>query len=298
MNISLKQLRLFVAVVQAGNLAEAAERLFITKAAASMSLQELEKQLDCRLFDRVRNRLQLNTQGAQLLPLADELLQRLDTIEHLFQRSDRASGVLRIGASHTIGNYLLPRLLADFLQNHPDVDFKIEISNTRTLVEQLADFRLDMALLEGNSSDSNLCLQEWMPDSMHVVAAPNHPLALTGRLNMADLEQQRWLLREPGSGSREQFQRLIGSHLQSWQAGLELNTTESILNAVAAGLGLCLLSGLAATAAVQDGRVVVLDLQPGIQRPLRLAWHKEKYLHPVLAEFIEFCHHWPPRSGR
>ena len=298
MNISLKQLRLFVAVVQAGNLAEAAERLFISKAAASMSLQELEKQLDCRLFDRVRNRLQLNTQGAQLLPLADELLQRLDTIEHLFQRSDRASGVLRIGASHTIGNYLLPRLLADFLQCHPDVDFKVDISNTRTLVGQLADFRLDMALLEGSSSDSNLCLQEWMPDSMQVVAAPNHPLAQAGRLGMADLEQQRWLLREPGSGSREQFQRLIGSHLQSWQPGLELNTTESILNAVAAGLGLCLLSGLATTAAVKDGRVVVLDLQPGILRPLRLAWHKEKYLHPVLAEFIDFCHHWPPRGGQ
>lgn len=298
MNISFKQLRLLVTLVQAGNLAAAAERLCITKAAASMSLQELEKQLDCRLFDRVRNRLQLNTQGAQLLPLADELLQRLDTIEHLFQRSDRASGVLRIGASHTIGNYLLPRLLADFLQCHPDVDFKVDISNTRTLVGQLADFRLDMALLEGSSSDSNLCLQEWMPDSMQVVAAPNHPLAEAGRLGMADLEQQRWLLREPGSGSREQFQRLIGSHLQSWQPGLELNTTESILNAVAAGLGLCLLSGFATTAAVKDGRVVVLDLQPGILRPLRLAWHKEKYLHPVLAEFIDFCHHWSPRGGQ
>jgi DNA-binding transcriptional LysR family regulator len=290
MNITLKQLRLFVAVVQAGNLAEAASRLFITKAAASMSLQELEKQLDCRLFDRVRNRLQLNTQGAQLLPLADELLQRLDTIEHLFQSSDRANGVLHIGASHTIGNYLLPRLIADFSRLHPHVEFKVEISNTRTVVGQLTDFRLDMALLEGTLSDGNLCQQEWMPDRMLVVAAPDHPLARAGRLCMADLEQQRWLLREQGSGSREQFQRLIGSHLQSWQPGLELNTTESILNAVACGLGLCLLSGLATAAAVRDGRVVVLDLQPEIQRPLRLAWNKEKYLHPVLAEFIAFCH--------
>jgi DNA-binding transcriptional LysR family regulator len=294
MNITLKQLRLFVAVAQAGNLAEAASRLFITKAAASMSLQELEKQLDCRLFDRVRNRLQLNTQGAQLLPLADELLQRLDTIEHLFQRSDRANGVLHIGASHTIGNYLLPRLIADFAQLHPHIEFKVEISNTQTVVSQLTDFRLDMALLEGTLSDGNLCQQEWMPDRMLVVAAPDHPLARAGRLCMADLEQQRWLLREQGSGSREQFHRLIGSHLQSWQPGLELNTTESILNAVACGLGLCLLSGLATAAAVRDGRVVALDLQPEIQRPLRLAWNKEKYLHPVLAEFIAFCHRSSP----
>ena len=294
MNISFKQLRLFVTLVQAGNLAEAAERLCITKAAASLSLRELENQLDCRLFDRVRNRLQLNTQGEQLLPLADELLQRLATMEHLFQRPDQAHTLLRIGASNTIGNYLLPQLIADYLRLYPQVEFKVEIGNTRTLATQLVDFQLDMALLEGAISDTQLQQQEWLRDSMQVVAAPTHPLASCRSLRMTDLERQRWLLREPGSGSREQFQQLIGSHLQDWTPGLELSTTESILNAVANGLGLCLLSGVATVAALRDGRVVALDLQPGLQRSLRLAWHREKYLHPALAQFIDFCHHWRP----
>ena len=294
MNISFKQLRLFVTLVQAGNLAEAAERLCITKAAASLSLRELENQLDCRLFDRVRNRLQLNTQGEQLLPLADELLQRLATMEHLFQRPDQTHTLLRIGASNTIGNYLLPQLIADYLRLYPHVEFKVEIGNTRTLATQLVDFQLDMALLEGSISDTHLQQQEWLRDSMQVVAAPTHPLASRGALCMTDLERQRWLLREPGSGSREQFQQLIGSHLQDWTPGLELSTTESILNAVANGLGLCLLSGVATAAALRDGRVVALDLHPGLQRSLRLVWHREKYLHPALAQFIDFCHHWRP----
>ena len=294
MNISFKQLKLFVTLVQAGNLAEAAERLCITKAAASLSLRELEKQLDCRLFDRVRNRLQLNTQGDQLLPLADELLQRLATIEHLFQQPDQSRDLLRIGASNTIGNYLLPRLIADYLRLHPQVEFKVVIGNTRTLATQVTDFQLDMALLEGSIADSQLQQQEWLRDSMQVVADPTHPLASRSGLSLADLEHQRWLLREPGSGSREQFQQLVGSHLQHWMPGLELSTTESILNAVANGLGLCLLSGLATAAALRDGRVVALDLQPGFQRSLRLVWHKAKYLNPALAQFTDFCRHWRP----
>ena len=136
--------------------------------------------------------------------------------------------------------------------------------------------------------------QERLRDSMQVVAAPTHPLASRSRLSLADLEHQRWLLREPGSGSREQFQQLVGSHLQHWTPGLELSTTESILNAVANGLGLCLLSGLATAAALRDGRVVALDLQPGFQRSLRLVWHKAKYLNPALAQFTDFCQHWRP----
>ena len=215
-------------------------------------------------------------------------------MEHLIQRPDQAHTLLRIGASNTIDNYLLAQLIADYLRLYPQVEFKVEIGNTRTLATQLVDFQLDMALLEGAISDTHLQQHGWLRDSMQVVADPTHPLASRGPLCMTDLERQRWLLREPGSGSREQFQQLIGSHLQDWTPGLELSTTESILNAVANGLGLCLLSGVATAAALRDGRVVALDLQPGLQRSLRLVWHREKYLHPALAQFIDFCHHWRP----
>ncbi len=297
MNITFKQLRVFVVLAQTGNLADAADQLAISKAAVSMSLQELERQLDCRLFERVRNRLQLNTQGRQLLPLGEELLQRLDGIQGLFQREDSARGQLRLGASHTVGNYLLPQLMADFLQQHPATEFHVQIDNTRTLAAGLHDFCLDLVLVEGELSPEGVHQYEWMEDVLQVIAAPSHPLAANERLNMSDLEGQRWLLREMGSGSREQFHRLIGSHLQDWRLAMELNTTESLLNSVACGLGLCLISAVATSRAVSEGRVVVLNMEPTMHRYLRLAVHQDKYLHPALQTFLAFCRQWRPTEG-
>lgn len=297
MNVTFKQLRVFVVLAQTGNLADAAAQLCISKAAVSMSLQELERQLDCRLFERVRNRLQLNTQGRQLLPLGDELLQRLDGIQGLFQREERASGQLRLGASHTVGNYLLPQLMADFLRQHPATEFRVQIDNTRALAAGLQDFCLDLVLVEGELSPEGVHQFEWMEDALQVIAAPSHPLASRARLTMADLEGERWLLRELGSGSREQFHRLIGSHLQDWRLVMELNTTESLLNSVACGLGLCFISKLAITSAVSEGWVAVLNLEPAMRRYLRLAVHQDKYLHPTLQTFLAFCRQWRPAPG-
>lgn len=297
MNITFKQLRVFVVLAQSGNLADAAEQLSISKAAVSMALQELERQLDCRLFERVRNRLQLNTQGRQLLPLGEELLQRVDAIQGLFLREDGACGQLRLGASHTVGNYLLPQLMADFLRLHPATEFRVQIDNTRTLAAELQDFCLDLVLVEGELSPEGVRQFEWMEDELQVIATPSHPLASRARLTMADLEGERWLLREQGSGSREQFHRFIGSHLQDWRLAMELNTTESLLNSVACGLGLCFISKLATQRAVSEGRVVVLNIEPTMRRYLRLAVHQDKYLHPTLEIFLAFCRQWRPTEG-
>ncbi|MGL4460050.1 MAG: LysR family transcriptional regulator, partial [Plesiomonas shigelloides] len=115
MSLTLKQLRVFSAIALHGNMTQASEMLFLTKPALSMALQELEKQLGQRLFDRVNNRLHLNSQGRRLLPMADELLQRAHQIEQTFQQDTELSGSLHIGASNTIGNYMLPQMLGAFI---------------------------------------------------------------------------------------------------------------------------------------------------------------------------------------
>lgn len=297
MALTLKQLKVFSALARTGNLAEAAEELFLSKGAVSMSLQEMEKQLEHALFDRVRNRLQLNSQGRQLVPMVDEVLERVGAIEQRFRSGDKPAGRLHIGASHTVGNYLLPAMVAAFTQRYPEAEFCIHIDNTRMLQEELLAYRLDMILVEGELLPGAIVEYSWLQDTMHVVAAPDHPLASREVIHMADLEEQAWLLRESGSGSREQFQRLISSHLNSWRLVLELNTTESLLNSVASGLGLCLLSRHAIAAAVAMGRVVPLPLEPGLQRQLRLALHKDKYLSPTLEAFVAFAREWRPHEA-
>ncbi len=294
MHITLRQLDVFVAIVQHGSLAAAAARLCITKAAVSMALQELERQLDCPLFDRVRNRLQLNNHGALLLPLADEVRQRVQHIEALFVAGEHHHGLVRIGASNTIGNYLLPALLAGFIQRYPGIEVQIQINNTRALGQALSEYGLDIVLVEGQLDDRGFASHPWLEDSLQVVAAPDHPLVGRRGVTLRDLEQQRWLLREPGSGSREQFQRLLASHLANWQLAFEFNTTESIVNGVANGLGLGLLSRMATARAEVDGRLRALDVQPPMSRRLSWVTQAGKYHHPALASFITHCQQWQP----
>ncbi len=290
--VTLRQLEAFVAIVQGGTLSNAAEQLCLSKAAVSMTLNELEKQLNCRLFERVRNRLQVNDQGRQLMPLADEVLHRMQDIQTLFVCAAQVQGTLRVGASASIGNYLLPALLAGFRRQYPEVKLEAAINNTRTLGEMLEGFELDIALVEGQLSSANLAGHDWLGDQLLVIAAPDHPLARQSSLCLGDLEDQGWLLRESGSGSREQFHRLVGDRLLGWHSVLELNTTEALVNGVACGLGLCLISRLAVERALADGRVVALDVDPSLHRRLKWVVHREKYQHPALASFIRYCAQW------
>ncbi|MGB1239835.1 MAG: LysR substrate-binding domain-containing protein, partial [Pseudomonadales bacterium] len=289
-NITIKQLKVFACVCKYGSLTAAAEQLFVTKAAVSIALQQLEEQLGRPLFDRVKNRLQLNDEGRKLVPRADEILQRMAEIENLYA-GDSLSGQLRIGASITVGNHLLPHLLADFMRETPSQRPQIEVANSGQLCAKLAAFELDIALLEGQVVDHSLHVLPWRQDEMLVVASPQHPLAQQGPLTLEDLADLPWLLREPRSGTREQFNRRLLPQLPSWHIGLELNSNEAVINAVAAGLGLGFISNLAAAAAIADRRLAVLPLAQRWPRQLSIVTPKEKYVSELLARFIEFSKH-------
>ena len=159
MNISLKQLKVFVGITQHTTLSAASERLYLSKAALSMSLSELEKQLGHPLFDRVNHRLILNQEGQKLLPLADELLHRANDINTLFSSHATASGTLKIGASDTIGNHVLPSILSGFRQQQHHYSQQVFISNSELICQKLRDFELDIALIEGHAQQSDLVSQ-------------------------------------------------------------------------------------------------------------------------------------------
>ncbi|KJY80433.1 LysR substrate-binding domain-containing protein [Vibrio nigripulchritudo] len=292
MNISLKQLRVFVAITQEKTITAAAQQLYLSKAAVSMSLGELEKQVGHVLFDRVNNRLILNREGKRLLPLADEILHRANDIDELFQSDQPLHGELHIGASDTIGNQVAPFLLSGFrsLTNHNHQS--LFISNTASICEKLADYELDIGLIEGKTQHPQLITQPWCLDEMCIIASPNHELAKKDNLGVRDLEYTQWLLRESGSGSREFFTQRIAPRLEYWQEAFQLNTTEAIINCTAANLGLACLSRRSAQYAIDDGRVVTLDLPIDFQRKFWILLHKEKYQSPLLKTFLEFCSRW------
>ncbi|HHQ5455256.1 TPA: LysR substrate-binding domain-containing protein [Aeromonas veronii] len=288
MKLTLQQLKVFATIARYGNLGLAANELCLSKGAVSQSLQELERQLSTPLFDRIHPRLQLNNEGRLLQPAAEELLTRMQDIENLFSPDAEPSGQLRLGASQTIGNYLLPTLLASSKQEL-GLPPKVTINNTHLLCHALANFELDMALIEGENHHPDLLAEPWLQDEMLVVAPPGHPLANKKELSLSRLGGETWVLREPQSGSREQFIRQIQPGLPNWQPGLELNTLESVMLAVEKGLGISFISRLAASDRLADGRLVALPLSRRFPRQLSLIWHKQKYHSTSLRHFIHFC---------
>ncbi|MFB2825692.1 LysR substrate-binding domain-containing protein [Aeromonas veronii] len=288
MKLTLQQLKVFATIARYGNLGLAANELCLSKGAVSQSLQELERQLSTPLFDRIHPRLQLNNEGRLLQPAAEELLTRMQDIENLFSPDAEPSGQLRLGASQTIGNYLLPTLLASSKQEL-GLPPKVTINNTHLLCHALANFELDMALIEGENHHPDLLAEPWLQDEMLVVAPPGHPLANKKELFLSRLGGETWVLREAQSGSREQFIQQIQPELPRWQPGLELNTLEAVMLAVEKGLGISFISRLAASDRLADGRLIALPLSRRFPRQLSLIWHKQKYHSTSLRHFIHFC---------
>lgn len=288
MKLTLQQLKVFATIARYGNLGLAANELCLSKGAVSQSLQELERQLGTPLFDRIHPGLQLNNEGRLLQPAAEELLTRMQDIENLFSPDAEPSGQLRLGASQTIGNYLLPTLLANRKQEL-GLPPKVTITNTHKLCHALANFELDLALIEGENHHPDLIAEPWLQDEMLVVAHPDHLLANQGTLTLPRLADETWVLRELQSGSREQFIQQIQPALPRWQAGLELNTLEAVMLAVEKGLGISFISRLAVSDRLQAGRLVVLPLKQRFPRQLSLIWHKQKYHSASLRHFIHFC---------
>lgn len=287
-SVTFRQLEVFVAVARERTLTMAAQRLSLSKPAVSIALGELEKQCGRALFDRHRNRLYLNDHGRRLLPLADELLARGDVISQLFDDA-ALGGHLHIGASYTIGHQLLPWLLRAFREQTGHRQQQVTIANSAAICHSLESFDLDLGMIEGRIADERFDVIPWRHDRMLVAASADHPLAGRQSVEIGELDKYEWLLREPGSGTREQFMRFIAPHLPQWRLGLEINSAEAIINAAAMGLGLTCLSELEARHALRDGRLVEIDLGRDMIREFSLVLHRNKYRSPLIERFLECC---------
>lgn len=290
MNVTVKQLRVFVSIARSGSLTLAASQLFMTKGALSQILSELENQLGVRLFERQHARLRLNHEGQRLLPIADELLTRMQGVEHLF---DSGSGDTRltVGCTKTIGSYLLPDLLSTFQQHHGWLPLPT-IANTQSIARMVAGFELDVALLEGPVTDPALICQPWLEDEMVIVASPTHPLARCRSLNDAQLSQARWLLREAGSSCRAFFDHQLAPRLDNPQVVLSLDTFDAILACVKNNLGITFISQRMLAQPLYAGQFCILPCKQRFRRRFSLCLQRSKYLSPTLSLWLDFCRHW------
>lgn len=248
MRYTLRQLEVFLAVARTGSVSRAGDELAMSQSAVSGSLADLERQFDVRLFDRLGKRLQLSDVGRALRSRAEAIFDQARELESaLANQTDDAR--LRVGATLTIGNYLVVPLMARYMREGHGAMIRLDIANTEAITRRVANFELDVGLIEGELAHPDLVITPFHDDELVVFAAPTHPLAKklakTRHLTDADLKSAHWIVREHGSGTRQAFDRAMTGILPELHIALELPHTEVIKRAVEAGLGVGCVSRLA-----------------------------------------------------
>ncbi len=289
MKYTLRQLEVFIATAHFQNVTRAANSLAMSQSAASGALRDLEEQFNVKLFDRVGKRLHLNELGQTLRPKAESLLEQAKDLQlSLLQHNE--PGDLRVGATLTIGNYLTVALIHQYKQQFPNTRIKLEVNNTQTIAAGVLNFDLDVGMIEGEMHHADLNILPWHEDELVVFAAPEHPLSQKEPLTDEDLLSAKWILREPGSGTRQTFDRAMHDLLPNLNIELELQHTEAIKRAVTSDLGISCLSKIALIEPFARGDLVPLNIeQRSFKRRFYFLLHKEKYQSAGLLEWKRIC---------
>lgn len=266
---TLRQWRLFLAVAETGSVAAAADTVALTQPAVSQALAGLETRLDTILFDRVGRGLRINVAGRQLLPEARALLAQAARCEALFETPLLE---VSLAATHTLGSYYLPAGLAACRQRHPDARVSMQVVNTDAAVRLLLDMEVDLAFVEGPVSHRLLKVHRWRDDVLvRVVAADRH-----GQLG-DDSSHWPWVMREPGSGTRNVIEQRLADAFPPAQRVLQLGSGEAVRQAILAGAGVGYVSEVAAATALRDGRLkTVPGAQSRLVRPLYRLHHRQR----------------------
>jgi DNA-binding transcriptional LysR family regulator len=285
MRITLKQLSVFNAVAKTSSVSKAADSIALSQSATSMSLAELENQLGAPLFHRHGKRLQLNDYGRWLQPKVHQLLQQALEIEHS-ANSEFLQGHLKISASSTIGNYLVPAMIGEFAKTHPQVEIDLSVGNTEQVIDDMLHLRADIGLIEGPCHTQQLSCQPWRTDSLKVFCRPDHHLADRNKVSATMMANESWILRESGSGTREIFSLACQGIMSNLKVKLELGNSEAIKQAVKTGLGLGCLSELALASEIKHKELKVLNTpELKLNRELSIVQTKNIHQSVLLKEF-------------
>ena len=296
--ITLKQLSVFVSIYQTGSTSRASEALHLSQSAVSSALTELESRLQMPLFERVGRRLNQHPNAHPIYVQAQAILGQALTLEHYHKHQ---AGQIHIGASTTIGNYVLPPLLADLYKALPDAHIDLYIANTQEVVAEVEQLNIDIALVEGmpRPVDSKVIEQRaWRTDTLMVFAKRDSQwldgLALYQEedncyeLSISQLAQLPLLVREAGSGTRQIIDEQLLQHMPNAEVIMAIQQSEAIKHMVKADIGLGCLSQHVIQAELAKGYLVQVKVAGiNLARTWWLVWHKARHQSPIWQTFID-----------
>nr|CRH07182.1 putative transcriptional regulator, LysR family [Candidatus Magnetococcus massalia] len=294
MSFSDTRLRVFYAVAKHLSFTRAAEELYLTQPAVTFQIRQLEEHFDTRLFDRHHNRISLTEAGTEVYAYAERILDLYrETEKAVSELTGITRGVVKVGASTTIGEYLLPRILSEYRDQFNNVQIRLTIDNTRTVVRKLEDATIDIGMIEGPVKNKNIAREGCLDDELVLIMPPGHPLAEKKEVHIKELKNYPFISREEGSGTRA----VVSEHLS--KAGfsydqldivLELGSTETVKGSVEGGIGIGIVSSASLRKELKLGILVAKRVQDmRIIRTINFIHQKQKFRSKAVEAFINFA---------
>ncbi len=285
MRLTLRQMEIFLNVVASGHLTNVAKEMNLSQSAISMSIKEMENILGRPVFDRINKKLVLNEVGRAFYKEIDPIFKKLSDIEYEFQNSEN-KGMIRVGASTTIVDYLMPSIICSYMSSYPDVKITLKEGNTKEITEMIQSGEIDVGFVEGFVGGSDIIKEKIGVDELIVVTSQKE---LAKPYYIDELAQKRWVLREEGSGTREVFLNYIKEKVDELNIFFELGHTESIKSILMNRECLTCISKISVEKELAEGklyRVPVKNFE--CKRDFLMIYHKDKYHSTLFEKFVYF----------
>lgn len=288
-----RRLQVFHAVAKNLSFTKAADALFMTQPAVTFQIKQLEEQFNTRLFERGHARIALTPAGELVLQYAEKILALSGEMEmRLSEMTGEMRGPLLVGASTTIAEFMLPRVLGEFNALYPQVRARLIVANSETIENRIAEHTLDVGLIEAPAKTSDLTSEICCDDELKVICAPDYPLAGFPEVTPQMLREYEFISREPGSGTREvtdAYFRAAGIPPESLKTLMELGSPEALKGVVGTGLGFAIVSRAVFEKEQQLGTLAAVALKPGLKRSLYLVYPQDRFRSRLTATFIDFA---------
>ncbi len=265
----------------------------MTQPAVTFQIRQLEEHFNTRLFDRTHNRVTLTEAGQRVYSFADRIFELYDEMENAIREmTGDVSGVVTLGASTTIAEYMLPFLLGDFKTRNPEVNIRLKVSNTEGIVSMVENNVIDLGIVEASVNNKNLQVDECRLDQLVAIMPVNHPLANLKHITPQQLLPYSFICREEGSGTREVINDYLNEHLagaEEVKICLELGSPEAIKGAVEAGMGVSIMSHSTVVKELKLGSLAAVPLNPPLERPFSFVHQRHKFKARAMEELLAFA---------
>jgi DNA-binding transcriptional LysR family regulator len=288
-----RRLQVFHTVAKHLSFTRAAEQLFMTQPAVTFQVKQLEEQFNARLFERSHGKIALTPAGRLVMDYAERILGLSGEMEtRVAELTGATSGTLLLGASTTIAEFILPRILGEFKVEHPQVHAHLTVGNSETIESRVADNALDVGLIESPSHRAGLAVEACCEDELVLICAPGHRFAKAAAVRPQELAGEPFVSRELGSGTREfmdQYLRRCKVAPEDINVVMELGSPEAIKGVVETGLGVAIVSRATVAKELKLGTLAVMPLEPRLIRGFSFVHPSEKFRSKLLSTFVEFA---------